>query len=459
MSDHPSLALAQAKQRFVPSLGVRGRRSVAYLLVLLLPFALTQTLDMDARGGYVAVLGLLNTLAMMAFFVQFPLAGRIRSLPFLANIDWNMEKHKSVGKWLGAFLLLHPVMVLAPRFGVSVSDGVASVVDTLSAPQMLTGVLAWVLMAAWVLVSIYKNRLRIGYETWRLTHILGFVGVAVLATVHITSVGRYSQFDPVVNGMWWALCALSIASVTYNVLVKPVSLDRRPGRLIGVEKASDSDWQLRMEAPAGFSFEPGQFVWLSSGKSAFGPDQHPFSIASCTSELPEMRFLVRALGDYTSRLDTLTPGQPVFVDGPYGSLSLGDTAHCDGIVLVAGGAGIGPMLSLLLALARRKDPRPVRLIYGNGRIEQMAQQAEIADIEARMPDFRQHLVCLRSTGRPDVHEGVIDRRCVEGVLKGAGVRRWGAYLCGPEAMIESVRSSLVQTGVDAADIHYEQLAF
>lgn len=40
---------------------------------------------------------------MMAFFIQFPLAGRLRNLPWFANIDWNIRTHKRIGKCLGAF--------------------------------------------------------------------------------------------------------------------------------------------------------------------------------------------------------------------------------------------------------------------------------------------------------------------------------------------------------------------
>ena len=63
-----------------------------------------------------------------------------------------------------------------------------SVVEAITSPQLLTGIIAWLVMIVWVVLAIYKDR--INYEAWRLTHVLGFVMVCVLATLHITSVGR-----------------------------------------------------------------------------------------------------------------------------------------------------------------------------------------------------------------------------------------------------------------------------
>ncbi len=62
-------------------------------------------------------------------------------------------------------------------------------------------------MIVWVLFFIFKDRIRVNYETWHLTHLLGFVIVCVLATVHVTSVGRHGQFEEQFNILWWGLCA------------------------------------------------------------------------------------------------------------------------------------------------------------------------------------------------------------------------------------------------------------
>lgn len=451
----------KSKPKLSFQFGRKQRLLFGYLLLLPLPFIAGLTLELDFKGWYAATLSLVNLVAMMAFFVQFPLGSRIKQLPLFANIDWSMARHKQVGKWLGVIFLLHPILILAPRFAVSFNDGLISVREAIAAPQLLTGIMAWLLMMVWVLLSIYKDKLPMRYEAWRLTHLIGFIAITVLATLHITSVGRHGQFQQQFNWLWWALCCFSVSMVVYNYLLKPLRLKKQPFTLTEVKRVSSSDWQVTVEQPneSNFHFEAGQFVWLDTSGSAHGVNEHPFSIASCQSELPQMSFIIRELGDYTSSLEQLKPGQPVFIDGPYGSMSLRDSISAAGITLIAGGAGIGPMLSLLRGFAASHDPRPIRLLYGNGRLDQMVLLDEIRTLEQQMADFKLQLVCQEETDDSQIHTGVIDRDCLLASYEHAHSNSWAFYLCGPKGMTDAVKVNLKALKIPSNHVHYEQLSF
>ncbi|WP_413282776.1 ferric reductase-like transmembrane domain-containing protein [Vibrio sp. MA40-2] len=438
-----------------------GKLLAGYAVLLSLPFIAAQTLDMDNKGLYFSLLSIFNVVAMMAFFVQFPLGSRVKQVPLFANIDWSISKHKKIGQWIGFFFLLHPVFILAPKFIQSFDDGIRSVINVITAPQMLTGLIAWVAMIVWTLMAVFKNRLKLSYEMWRLTHVVGFVIIAILATLHITSVGSHGQFEAEFNTGWWALCTASVLMVAYNYLAKKWVMKAKPFTLVEVKKVSSRDWQVTLEKNSqdDFVFKAGQFVWLNTDKSVFSMNEHPFSIASCTNDLPRFSLLIRELGDYTSQLDKLSIGQKVFVDGPYGSMSLDSSKNAESVVLIAGGAGIGPMLSLLRELAVQNDKRPVRLIYGNGDYQQMVLQTEITQLEKDMPDFRQQLVCINPSNEADVRQGVIDKNCIENVLQHMNASHCNVYLCGPQGMISSVKTSLNSLNIASSDIHYEQISF
>ena len=442
-------------------LSKKRKLALGYLGLLSLPFLATFGLDMAEQGTYATVLTIVNTLAMMAFYLQFPLGSRLKNISLFANIDWNMSHHKKMGQWIGFLILMHPVLILAPRFMMSFQDGMHSLISVITAPQMLTALIAWVGMIIWVLMAIFKDKLKFSYETWRLTHVLGFVAIAILATLHITSVGSHGQFQENFNIIWWSLCAASVGMVLYNYFVKPWLLRSKPFKLIDVERVSSTDWQVTIEKndASGFDFEAGQFVWLNTSKRSGGVKEHPFSIASCQADLPKVSFIIRNLGDYTSKLDTLTLGQNVYVDGPYGSINLAESAKSKSIVLIAGGAGIGPMLSLLRGLAEKNDPRPIRLIYGNNHLDQMVLQDEIKMLEKTMPNFKQQLVCSDVTSEIDVYQGVIDQSCIKSVINIEDTTDWTVYLCGPKPMIAGVNKSLKSLKIPKAHIHYEQLSF
>lgn len=439
----------------------RHWRLLAYLAIIPLPYLATYALNMDSKGAYVSVISLINLIAMMAFFVQFPLGSRLKKIPLLANIDWNISNHKTVGKWLGVLFLLHPMLVLAPRFLVSTDDAITSIVTTVTAPQMLTGIIAWVGLILWILSSIYKNKLPMKYETWRLTHAIGFIAITILATLHLTSVGSHGQFQSQFNIIWWVLCTTSVAIVGYNYLIKPAALSRRPFKLLEVRKISNNDWSVTIENSSqhSFDFEAGQFVWLNTSGSVKGVNEHPFSIASSKKDLPSISFVIRELGDYTTSLGELKPGQDVYIDGPYGSISLKDSEKAKGITLIAGGAGIGPMLSLLRELADRNESRQVRLIYGNREINQMVFQQEIRELESKMFDFSQQLVCIKQSTQEGIYTGVIDKVCIEKSIDLALVNDWAVYFCGPEGMIDAVKKNAIALNIPCDQLHYEQLSF
>lgn len=456
-----STLLGRSSDRFAFKFGQKSWLILGYLSLMSLPFLATLTLDMEDKTLYATTLTIINTLAMMAFYLQFPLASRLKRIPLFANIDWNISHHKKIGQWLGLIFLLHPVLILAPRFMVSFNDGVHSLISVITAPQMLTGLIAWVGMIIWILTAIFKDSLQMRYETWRFTHMLGFVVITILATLHVTTVGSHGQFQASFNLIWWALCSASVGMVLYNYFIKPLALRSQPFKLLDVTQVSRTDWQVTIEKQdaSDFTFAAGQFVWLNTSQHSGGVKEHPFSIASCHADLPKISFIIRNLGDYTSKLNTLKEGQDVYVDGPYGSISLAESANAKAIVLIAGGAGIGPMLSLLRGLAQQNDPRPIRLIYGNNHLDQMVLQDEIKHLEKTMPNFKQQLVCTTATDDNDIYQGVIDTPCLEQVINAIAPYDWTVYLCGPKPMITAVNKSLKSLKIPAAHIHYEQLSF
>ncbi|CAH0536509.1 ferredoxin reductase family protein [Vibrio marisflavi] len=449
---------AAKKQRFLQS---PINRMVGYCLILLLPYIATYWVKVDYKGWYVAFVTVVNFLAMAAFLVQFPLASRIKNVSLFSNINWSISQHKTAGKWIGVVFLLHPALILAPKFAMSWQQGVQSTIQTLTSPQMLTGIFAWVLLLAWVLISVYKERLAMRYETWRLTHTVGFVLIAILATLHVTSVGIYAQSQVLFNAFWWGLAAISIGLVGYNYFVKPSKLKSRPFVLNDICKISTSDWLMTLKVPNNcrFNFEAGQFVWLNSDDPAKVVNDHPFSIATIQKDLPYVSFIIRNLGDYTSKLGQLEVGQKVYVDGPYGSLTSQESIDSIGVTLIAGGSGIGPMLSLLREFACTNDPRPIRLIYGNHHYDQFVFQEEIKHLESKLKNFSQLVVCMDGGEGQDIYRGPIDMTCLSKGFVPSLKDNWSFYVCGSKAMVSAVNENLRCMDVSPNQIHFEKLAF
>ena len=154
--------------------------------------------------------------------------------------------------------------------------------------------------------------------------------------------------------------------------------------------------------------------------------------------------------------DAIREGARVWARAPAGHFCLTDDGPLP-IVLIGGGIGITPLLSILNTLCHRADPRPVWLFYGvrNGVEHIMAEQ--LKTLSEGHPGVRLQ-VCYAEPGPDDClgrdyqQQGYVNLPLLQRTL---GFGRHEFYVCGPPAMMESLVPALEAEGVPPADIHYE----
>ena len=106
-------------------------------------------------------------------------------------------------------------------------------------------------------------------------------------------------------------------------------------------------------------FVPGQFAMVYL-EAKDGWHRHPFTISSAPHE-DVLRVTVKALGDYTSRLqELLEHGMPAVIGGPHGRFN--HRKGTDQQVWIAAGVGVAPFLSWLRALDGRRSAVSRRLL-------------------------------------------------------------------------------------------------
>jgi predicted ferric reductase len=377
-----------------------------------------------------------------------------------AGIDNGMRIHRRAGELIALFFFLHPFLIVLPRVWIAPQLVADDLWLMLTSAESQTGVFAWSVMGVWVLLAIFRDRLPISYEAWRVSHGIGLVAVAILATWHAVTVGRHGVYQPWFDVMWVVLCTIAVATVAYTYFVRPVLQKRRPFKIVGLQKEGASDWGLTIEQDGDFDFDfdGGQFVWINTSGNPFNRKEHPFSIASSPASLPEVSFLIREAGDYTSNLDQLKPGQRVYVDGPHGAFTL-TGRKAAGVALIAGGCGIAAALGILRQMRDLGDSRAVRLVYGNRIAEQFVFQDEIRAIGEHLTEFEQVLVVEEPAAGSNAYHGQIDRTVLEQTFAAEDRSQWIYYVCGSQEMVGAVVKTLRQLSIPNKQIHYEQLAF
>lgn len=136
----------------------------------------------------------------------------------------------------------------------------------------------------------------------------------------------------------------------------------RPATLKRVEKLTELETLFEIELDDGrpLGHQPGQFVEIS----VMGFGEAPISVSSAPNG-NTFQLVVRRVGDVTSKLHTMKPGDKVGIRGPFGKGFDMETLKRKNLLFIGGGIGIIPMRSLInYMLNNRQDFAEVTILYG-----------------------------------------------------------------------------------------------
>lgn len=154
--------------------------------------------------------------------------------------------------------------------------------------------------------------------------------------------------------------------------------------------------------------------------------------------------------------DHVLEGGLLDVKAPSGHFHL-DPKAVGPVVLVAGGIGVTPMISMAAACLHENPEREVWFFYGVRDGSDEAFAAPLREWEKKHPAFHLHVCHSRpaadeGNGRDYHHRGHVDLALLRQVLP---LRSFDYYVCGPRAMMEALVPALLEWGVPTDRIHYE----
>lgn len=241
---------------------------------------------------------------------------------------------------------------------------------------------------------------------------------------------------------------LSIAA-TSNICKTAVA--RHAAALSEVRALSPTaiSFSLRMENAV--AFLPGQYVNIDVP----GADQRRSYSFSSAPGAPEASFLVRNIpgGAMSTFLtERAAVGTPITFTGPVGTFYL--RALRRPILMLAGGTGLAPFLSMLDHLVTAGTPYPIHMVYGVTSDPDLVEVDRLEALAARLPGFTFES-CVADEGSAYPLRGYVTRHIAPEHVNGGDV---DVYLCGPPAMVEAVRAHFAAQGITPASFHYEKFA-
>jgi len=142
------------------------------------------------------------------------------------------------------------------------------------------------------------------------------------------------------------------------------------------------------------------------------------------------------------------------VDGPYGSFSLEDPRTEKGLVLLAGGIGVAPIMSILFTMADLKDKRPIYLFYGSYDEENIIFKKDLEELQEQL-NLKIYHVLENPKDTKNYLRGYITRELLETKLP-ENRKELYYFVCGPLPMIDAMEIHLKELGIPESQVSIEK---
>lgn len=199
-------------------------------------------------------------------------------------------------------------------------------------------------------------------------------------------------------------------------------------------------FRIALPPEAGFSFTAGQFVMASLPdfkNDKDRPVRRAYSISSSPVDLAQgyLELTITRVGEggwFSNRIHECRPGDPILVEGPYGSAFTLEAEDPRPHLFVGAGSGIAPLRGMIRTLLPRPVIPPITLVYGFRKTGDFIFEKELRSYKDLVPDYVLHT----AHSRPDPGWAGLSGRVPE-ILPALFSRYEGqvVYLCGHPEMV------------------------
>ena len=204
-----------------------------------------------------------------------------------------------------------------------------------------------------------------------------------------------------------------------------------------------------------FTFVPGQFLnmafWIGGARM-----NRSYSISSSPTERDYIDVTVRreprgAVSRHV--VDLLKVGDNIEAGGPVGKFTF-DGTEAQSIVLMSGGVGITPMVSITRYLTERTWPGEIFFIHTCRTPADFIFADELAALASRNPKLHLEVTVSKPEGTEwKGHRGRITAEWLTEIVPDLSSRR--IHICGPPSMMDATKALLGELGVSLEQVKTE----
>ncbi len=187
--------------------------------------------------------------------------------------------------------------------------------------------------------------------------------------------------------------------------------------------------------------------------------QRSYSIASEPERRGEVDLTIERIpdGEVSSYMhDVLIVGDRLEVRGPIGGYFVWEASMREPLLLIAGGSGVVPLMSMIRHRRAAGASNPTRLLYSSRTFDDIIYRDELDVLLKVEKDLLiAHTLTRQQPAGWRGYARRIDGEMLEEVAKPLG-RAAQAFICGPTLLVESAADLLVRIGLKADHIRTER---
>lgn len=229
-------------------------------------------------------------------------------------------------------------------------------------------------------------------------------------------------------------------------------------RIVRIDRQTPRVKSVFLSGPEAFPFLPGQHVTVRLTSASGHVAQRSYSIASAPEASAAIELAIEKLDDGEVSPyfhDVAAVGDEIEIRGPVGGHFTWSVEQGGPLLLVAGGSGIAPLMSMIRHRAARQSSVPAALLYSARTLDEVLFRDELLALQAGGLD-----VTITLTREPAPPRNFLGRRVdaemMAGVLSRLATPPSQVFVCGGNAFVEVASRCMIQCGLPAAVIRTER---
>ena len=216
-------------------------------------------------------------------------------------------------------------------------------------------------------------------------------------------------------------------------------------KIKSIDNVTHNVLRIVTEKPRMYNFTPGQATEVSINKSGWQDEKRPFTF-TC---LPDDNYLEFTIKTYPSRqgvtneLLQLRQNDELILHDVFGAI-----AYKGEGIFIAGGAGVTPFISIFRFLRSKNEVGDNKLIFANKKKVDVILKQEFESLLGK-----NFINILSEEKTKEYAHGYITEEFLKANI--ADLKK-NIYLCGPDAMMDSIEKHLLNLGVEENSIIKEE---